>query len=120
MREAAQRAGTWTDVRPRALAVLAKQSARAHVEALVSDDDIDTAWAAATAGTGASAVTITARLASRRAATHPTDAIPTTAGSPRKRWPARTAAPIALPRAGSPAYATCIRGSGPRMRLRSI
>ena len=75
LREAAQRAGTWTDVRPRALAVLAKGSPRAHVEALVSDDDIDTAWAAATA-TGASAVPITAQLASRRAATHPADAIP--------------------------------------------
>ena len=76
LREAAQRAGTWTVVRPRALAVLAKRSPRAHAEALVSDDDIDTAWAAATAGTGASAVPITAQLASRRAATHPTDAIP--------------------------------------------
>jgi uncharacterized Zn finger protein len=76
LREAAQRLGTWTEVRPRALAVLAKRSPRAHVEALVSDDDIETAWAAATAGKGHSAVPITQQLASRRAATHPAEAIP--------------------------------------------
>ena len=76
LREAAQRVGTWTEMRARALAVLAEQSPRAYVEALISDDDIDTAWAAATAGTGARAVPITAQLATRRAATHPADVIP--------------------------------------------
>ena len=76
LREAAQQVGRWPEVRPGALAELAKRSPRAHIEALLSDDDIDAAWAAAAVGADPPSGSVTQTLATRRAETHPADAIP--------------------------------------------
>jgi uncharacterized Zn finger protein len=77
LRDAASNAGQWAQLRPVALAELASRAPHAHVQALLADDAIDEAWAAATDGDegGADSGTMR-RLVQRRGETHPADAIP--------------------------------------------
>jgi hypothetical protein len=72
LRSLTRRAGTWDVYRDRALNVLAKRNAHEHVRALLSDDDVDAAWAAAQAD-GADPTTYR-DLAQRRAESYPDDA----------------------------------------------
>jgi hypothetical protein len=90
---------TWQDHRSEALAVLAAHSVREHVQALLSDGDVDGAWAVATAeGVELDSGTMT-QLARRRARTHPADALPYY----------RAFAVQALSRSDRSAYRECVR-----------
>jgi hypothetical protein len=76
LRDAASKAGQWLDLRPRALAELAARAPDEHVRALLSDDAVDDAWVAATAGKGGADSGTMRQLVELRAETHPADTIP--------------------------------------------
>jgi hypothetical protein len=76
LRHAANQAGQWPKLRTAALAELAARAPNAHVQALLSDDAVDDAWVAATAGKGGADSGTMRELVERRAESHPADAIP--------------------------------------------
>jgi tetratricopeptide (TPR) repeat protein len=76
LRDAASKTGQWPKLRTTALAELAARAPHEHVEALLSDDAVDEAWVAATAGKGGAESDTMRQLVELRAKTHPADAIP--------------------------------------------
>jgi hypothetical protein len=76
LRDAASKAGQWPKLRTAALAELAARAPDEHVQALLSDDAVDDAWVAATAGKGGADSGTMRQLVELRAETHPADAIP--------------------------------------------
>jgi len=74
LRSAARQAGRWDTERPAALALLARRNPEDHVRALLAEDDVDAAWAAAQQASTLSGLTWD-ELARRRARTHPDEAV---------------------------------------------
>lgn len=77
LRDAATASGQWGSLREPSLRVLADRAPEQHLLALLTDDDVDTAWLALHQQPAAAVSEQTAqRVAARRGQTHPQDAIP--------------------------------------------